>query len=278
MWHSRAFSLPAFSAVRTSESSETIVGNRRGTGPDLIMSPILAVKEVTKSFGGLKAVDQVSFEVESGKIIVIIGPNGAGKTTLFNLISGFMPPDAGDVLFEGASLAGRPPPRIARLGLVRSFQIMQVFPDMSVRDVVTAAALLRLPMNAAVAYAEDVLADVGLAHKADAKPPSLSLQDRKLLEIAKCIATRPKLLLLDEVMAGLTLAEARTPLALIRRMREQGLTFVLVEHVMPIVMDIADGIIVINFGRKVAEGSPQEIVNNQAVRDAYFGEAIDAAH
>jgi branched-chain amino acid transport system ATP-binding protein len=242
------------------------------------MSPILAVKEVTKSFGGLKAVDQVSFEVESGKIIVIIGPNGAGKTTLFNLISGFMPVDAGDVLFEGASLAGRPPPRIAQLGLVRSFQIMQVFPDMNVRDVVTAAALLRLPMKAAVAHADDVLADVGLAHKADAKPPSLSLQDRKLLEIAKCIATRPKLLLLDEVMAGLTLAEARTPLALIRRMREQGLTFVLVEHVMPIVMDIADSIIVINFGRKVAEGSPQEIVNDQAVRDAYFGEAIDAAH
>jgi branched-chain amino acid transport system ATP-binding protein len=242
------------------------------------MSPILAVKEVAKSFGGLKAVDQVSFEVETGKIVVIIGPNGAGKTTLFNLISGFMPADAGEVLFEGVSLAGRAPPRIAQLGLVRSFQIMQVFPDMNVRDVVTAAALLRLPMNAAVAYAEEVLADVGLAHKADAKPPSLSLQDRKLLEIAKCIATRPKLLLLDEVMAGLTLAEARTPLALIRRMREQGLTFVLVEHVMPIVMDIADRIIVINFGRKVAEGSPQEIVNDQAVRDAYFGEAIDAAH
>jgi branched-chain amino acid transport system ATP-binding protein len=182
------------------------------------------------------------------------------------------------VLFEGVSLAGRAPPRIAQLGLVRSFQIMQVFPDMNVRDVVTAAALLRLPMKAAVAHADNVLADVGLAHKADAKPPSLSLQDRKLLEIAKCIATRPKLLLLDEVMAGLTLAEARTPLALIRRMREQGLTFVLVEHVMPIVMDIADRIIVINFGRKVAEGSPQEIVNDQAVRDAYFGEAIDAAH
>ena len=142
----------------------------------------------------------------------------------------------------------------------------------------TAAALLRLPMNAAVKYAEEVLADVGLAHKSDAKPPSLSLQDRKLLEIAKCIATRPKLLLLDEVMAGLTLAEARTPLALIRRMRQQGLTFVLVEHVMPIVMDIADRIIVLNFGRKVAEGSPQEIVNNEAVRDAYFGEAVDVAH
>jgi branched-chain amino acid transport system ATP-binding protein len=242
------------------------------------MSPILAVKEVTKSFGGLKAVDGVSFDIRRGDIVVIIGPNGAGKTTLFNLISGFIPPDQGDVTFEGASLAGRTPPHIARLGLVRSFQIMQVFPDMSVRDVVTAAALLRLPMNEAVAHAERVLADVGLERKADARPPSLSLQDRKLLEVAKCIATQPKLILLDEVMAGLTLAEARTPLGLIRRMREQGLTFVLVEHVMPIVMDIADRIIVINFGRKVAEGSPQEIVNDQAVRDAYFGEAIDAAH
>ena len=241
------------------------------------MLPLLSVKGVTKSFGGLTAVDDVSFDVEAGEIVVIIGPNGAGKTTLFNLISGFVPPDEGEVVFEGARLAGYAPPRIAGLGLVRSFQIMQVFPDMSVRDVVTAAALLRLPMNAAVAYADEVLADVGLAHKAEAKPPSLSLQDRKLLEIAKCIATRPKLLLLDEVMAGLTLGEARTPLALIRRMREEGLTFVLVEHVMPIVMDIADRIIVLSFGRKVAEGSPEEIVNDQAVRDAYFGEAIDAA-
>jgi branched-chain amino acid transport system ATP-binding protein len=242
------------------------------------MSPILAVRGVTKSFGGLRAVDAVSFDIRRGEIVVIIGPNGAGKTTLFNLISGFMPPDEGDVSFEGASLAGRTPPHIARLGLVRSFQIMQVFPDMSVRDVVTAAALLRLPMNEAVGHAGRVLADVGLERKADARPPSLSLQDRKLLEVAKCIATQPKLILLDEVMAGLTLAEARTPLGLIRRMRESGLTFVLVEHVMPIVMDIADRIIVINFGRKVAEGSPQEIVNDQAVRDAYFGEAIDAAH
>jgi branched-chain amino acid transport system ATP-binding protein len=242
------------------------------------MPPILEVREVTKSFGGLKAVDGVSFDIAAGEIVVVVGPNGAGKTTLFNLISGFMPPDHGDVLFEGMSLRGRAPPWIARIGLVRSFQIMQVFPDLNVRDVVTAAALLRLPMRAAIAHAERVLADIGLSHKADAKPPSLSQQDRKLLEIAKCIATGPKLLLLDEVMAGLTLAEARTPLALIRRMREQGLTFVLVEHVMPIVMEIADRIIVINFGRKVAEGSPQEIVNDQAVRDAYFGEALDAAH
>src|SRR4051794_4523322 len=161
------------------------------------MSPILEVRHVTKSFGGLKAVEDVSFAVEPGKIIVIIGPNGAGKTTLFNLISGFMPPDEGEVRFEGASLGGRPPPHIARLGLVRSFQLMQVFPDMNVREVVTAAALLRLPMKAALAHADGVLADIGLAHKADAKPPSLSLQDRKLLEIAKCIATQPKLLLLD---------------------------------------------------------------------------------
>src|SRR5947209_19588569 len=137
------------------------------------MSPLLWVKGVTKSFGGLTAVDGVSFDVQPGEIVVIIGPNGAGKTTLFNLISGFMPPDEGDVLFEGASLAGRAPPTIARLGLVRSFQIMQVFPDMGVRDVLTAAALLRLPMNAAVAHAERVLAAVGLERKADARPPSL---------------------------------------------------------------------------------------------------------
>src|SRR4051794_867518 len=160
------FSLRMFSAVRLSESSKTILAAHGGGRTQRFspsMSAILQVSHVTKSFGGLKAVDDVSFEVEPGKIIVIIGPNGAGKTTLFDLISGFMAPDDGEVAFEGASLAGRPPPHIARLGLVRSFQIMQVFPDMSVRDVVTAAALLRLPMNAAVEWADDVLADVGLA-------------------------------------------------------------------------------------------------------------------
>jgi branched-chain amino acid transport system ATP-binding protein len=239
---------------------------------------ILETRGLTKEFKGFVAVKDVALKVRRGSIHALIGPNGAGKTTCFNLLTKFLPPTRGTIRFKDRDITRLRPAQVARLGLVRSFQIMQVFPDMSVRDVVTAAALLRLPMNQAVAFAEEVLADVGLAHKAEAKPPSLSLQDRKLLEIAKCIATKPRLLLLDEVMAGLTLGEARTPLDLIRRMRTHGLTFVLVEHVMPIVMDIADRIIVINFGRKVAEGPPQEIVNNQAVRDAYFGEAIDAAH
>ena len=240
------------------------------------MAPILDVEGVGKRFGGLRAVDGVSFSVETGEIVGLIGPNGAGKTTLFGLISGFLPLDEGDVRFEGRSLRGLAPPRIARLGLVRSFQIVQVFADMTVRDAVTAAALLRLPMRAAAAKAEEVLHEIGLGPKADAKPPSLSLQDRKLLEIAKCVATRPRLVLLDEVMAGLTLAEAQGPISVIRRLRDSGLTFVLVEHVMPIVMGLADRVTVLNFGRKVAEGTPDEIVRNAAVRDAYFGEAVDA--
>ena len=195
---------------------------------------------------------------------------------MFGLISGFLPLTSGEVRFDGARINGVPPHQLVRRGLVRSFQIVQVFADMTVRDAVTAAALLRLPMRAAAAKADEVLHEIGLGPKADTKPPSLSLQDRKLLEIAKCVATRPRLILLDEVMAGLTLAEAQGPISVIRRLRESGLTFVLVEHVMPIVMGLADRVMVLNFGRKVAEGTPDEIVRNEAVRDAYFGEAVDA--
>ena len=147
---------------------------------------------------------------------------------------------------------------------------------MTVVDAVTAAALLRLPLRKAMDRANEILVRVGLAGKHDETPGNLSLQDRKLLELAKCLATDPKLILLDEVMAGLTLAEAEVPVGIIRELRAAGITFVLVEHVMPIVMKTADRIVVLNFGEKIAEGTPGEIVANQAVRDAYFGEELDA--
>jgi len=237
---------------------------------------ILEVEGVTKRFGGLVAVDAVSFAVQSGEILGIIGPNGAGKTTLFGLISGFLPPSAGDVRFEGRSIVGTAPHLLVKEGLVRSFQIVQTFADMSTLDVVTTAALVRRPLREAIDYAALILKRVGLSGKEFLTPKQLSLQDKKLLEVAKCVATDPRLILLDEVMAGLTLAETEAPLAVIRDLNAQGVTIVMIEHVMPVIMRAAHRMIVINFGARIAEGTPQEILEDKAVKDAYFGDHIDA--
>jgi branched-chain amino acid transport system ATP-binding protein len=237
---------------------------------------ILEVDNVTKRYGGLVAVDSVSFAVAPGEILGIIGPNGAGKTTLFGLISGFIPPSKGDVRLDGASIVGTPPHLLVRSGLVRSFQIVQTFADMSTLDVVTTAALTRRPLNEAIAFAADVLARVGLAGKERLTPKQLSLQDKKLLEVAKCVATEPRLILLDEVMAGLTLAETEAPLAVIRELNAQGVTIVMIEHVMPVIMRAAHRMIVLNFGAKIAEGTPQEMLADKAVVEAYFGDHVDA--
>jgi branched-chain amino acid transport system ATP-binding protein len=240
------------------------------------LKPLLRVVGVTKRFGGLTAVDGVTFDVTPQEIVALIGPNGAGKTTLFSLISGFQPVDGGSVAFEGQDVTGFAPARMVRLGLARSFQIVQVFADLTVHEAVTAAALMRHSMADALKKADETLALVGLSERKFSVTPELSLQDRKLLEVAKCLATEPTLILLDEVMAGLTLSEAEVVLDVIRRLRSEGMTFVLVEHVMPIVMSIADRIVVMNFGQKVADGPPKEIIENQFVRDAYFGEDLHA--
>lgn len=237
---------------------------------------ILEIKGLTKRFGGLTAVNNVSFSVEQGEILGIIGPNGAGKTTLFSLISGFQPPSAGDVTYQGESIVGVPPHVLVERGLVRSFQIVQTFADMDVIDVVTTAALSRRPMREAEDYAGDVIRRVGLEGKERLTPSSLSLQDKKLLEVAKCVATEPRLILLDEVMAGLTLAETEAPLAVIRELNRQGVTVVMVEHVMPVIMRAATRIVVINFGEKIAEDTPKNVVEDKRVIDAYFGELADA--
>ncbi len=237
---------------------------------------ILAVEGLTKSFGGLTAVNGVSFSVEAGEILGVIGPNGAGKTTLFSLISGFLPPTSGDVLFDGRSIVGQPPHVLVRRGLARSFQIVQTFADMSVLDVVTTAALSRRPVRAAIEFAAFSIARVGLAGKEKLTPASLSLQDKKLLEVAKCIATEPRLILLDEVMAGLTLHETEAPMAVIRELNAQGVTIVMVEHVMPVIMRAATRLVVVNFGQKIAEGAPAEVVEDKRVIEAYFGADMDA--
>ena len=233
---------------------------------------LLEVETITKRFGGLVAVNAVSFSVEKGEILGIIGPNGAGKTTLFGLISGFIRPDAGSVRFEDTRINGVAPERLVRRGLVRSFQIVQTFADMTALDVITTAALVRRPLREARAYAGDVLARVGLAGKEHLTPAALSLQDKKLLEVAKCVATDARLILLDEVMAGLTMAETEAPLAIIRDLNTAGVTFIMVEHVMPVIMRAASRLVVINFGEKIAEGPPAEIVRDRNVIDAYFGE------
>jgi branched-chain amino acid transport system ATP-binding protein len=238
--------------------------------------PLLEVEGITKRFGGLVAVNAVSFAVEPGEILGIIGPNGAGKTTLFGLISGFIRPDAGSVRFDGQRITGVAPERLVRRGLARSFQIVQTFADMSALDVVTTAALVKRPLTEAVRHAAEVLRRVGLSGKEHLTPASLSLQDKKLLEVAKCVATDARLILLDEVMAGLTLAETEAPLAVIRELNRQGVTFIMVEHVMPVIMRAATRLVVINFGEKIAEGTPETIVRDQNVIDAYFGEALDA--
>ncbi len=188
---------------------------------------ILEVKGLTRRFGGLVAVNNLDFSVAQGEILAVIGPNGAGKSTAFGLVSGFLRPDAGRVSFDGRDITGLAPHRIVEQGLARSFQIVEIFADMTVVDAVTAAALLRLPLRKAVDRANEILVHVGLASKHDENPGNLSLQDRKLLELAKCLATDPKLILLDEVMAGLTLAEAEVPVGIIRELRAAGITFVL---------------------------------------------------
>jgi branched-chain amino acid transport system ATP-binding protein len=236
----------------------------------------LDVARVTKRFGGLVALNDVSFSVAKGEILGIIGPNGAGKTTLFSVISGFMPPSAGEVRFDGAGIGGVSPDRLVRRGLMRSFQIVQTFADMTTLDVVTTAALTRRPIREAIEYAAEVLARVGLRGKERMTPLTLSLQDKKLLELAKCVAADPRCILLDEVMAGLTMGETAAPLAVIRELNGQGVTIVMVEHVMPVIMRLATRIVVLNFGQKIAEATPDEIVRDQRVIDAYFGEHLDA--
>nr|WP_205523477.1 ABC transporter ATP-binding protein [Rhodopseudomonas sp. BR0C11] len=222
------------------------------------------------------ALNDVSFGVEKGEILGIIGPNGAGKTTLFGVVSGFIAPSSGDVRFDGQRITGISPDRLTRRGLVRSFQIVQTFADMTTLEVVTTAALTRRPLRQAIDYAAEVLTRVGLGAKLDETPATLSLQDKKLLEVAKCVATDPQCILLDEVMAGLTMAETEAPMAIIRELNRSGVTIVMVEHVMPVIMRMATRMVVINFGEKIAEGTPDEIIKDRKVIDAYFGEHLDA--
>lgn len=240
-------------------------------------APLLDVHGVTKRFGGLLANDDVSFTVSEGEIVSIIGPNGAGKSTLFNCVTGFYRPDAGAVRYRGRDITRLAADRICKLGIARTFQIVQVITDMTVLENVMTGAFLRTARNrAAREEAEEVLRFAGLHEKLDAAATSLTIEDKKRLEVSMALATRPKLLMLDESMAGLNPVELRGMIALLRRVRESGVTLVIVEHVMEAVMELSDRVIVINSGRKIVEGPPKEVVVNPQVVQAYLGDRYRA--
>lgn len=236
---------------------------------------LLELQGVGKRFGGLKALDDVSFSIDSGEMVGLMGANGAGKTTLFSLVAGNERPSAGEIRLDGRSLAGRRADQVAARGIARTFQIVRPFRGLTVRENARIGALFgsaeRRP-DAADEFALSILADVGLADRADALAGSLTLAGQKRLEIARALAQRPRLLLLDEVMAGLTPTEIADAMAMIRRIKEKhGLTVLVIEHVMSALMDLCQRIIVLHHGMKIAEGTPQAIARDPRVLDAYLG-------
>ena len=237
---------------------------------------ILEGNAVTKHFGGLAAVSDVDFGVDCGEVVGLIGPNGAGKTTLFNLISGALIPDSGTIRFHEHNITGLKPHLICRRGLARTFQSVRVFPHMSVRANVQVAALFGGADGISAAEANratvELLEFVGLSDVGAVLAKDLKLPNQKRLEVARAMATKPELLLLDELMAGLNPTEVAQAMELVTRIRDKGITIFMIEHVMKAIMNVCDRIIVLNYGEKIAEGTPQEIATSKMVVEVYLGE------
>jgi branched-chain amino acid transport system ATP-binding protein len=236
------------------------------------MSALLSLERVSKRFRGLLAVDGVSFQVAAGELFAIIGPNGAGKTTLFNMIAGSIAADQGSISFAGEPIDGLPPDAICRRGIARTFQLVRPFPGLTAEDNVVIGALLHSrDVDNARAQAQDVLRRLDLFNQRNRVAATLTLSDRKRLEVARALATRPRLLLLDEVMAGLRPTESDRMVAILRSLNGDGLTIVLIEHVMRAVMALASNVLVLDHGIAIAQGQPEAVVRDPIVVRSYLG-------
>jgi len=239
------------------------------------MTALLSVAGVALTYGGLQAVQDLDLTLNEGEILGLIGPNGAGKSTVFNLINGVFPPDAGRVLLEGREITGEPPYRVARHGLARAHQIVQPLLGLSVLDNCTVGACFgreNLPLNRAREVAREVAESVGLGDRLDTLASALTTTGKKRLELARALSARPRVLLLDEVLSGLNPTETELMIQTVRRIREGGIAILMIEHIMRAIMSLSDRIVVLNVGRKLAEGTPNEVANNPDVIAAYLGD------
>ncbi|MDO8876008.1 MAG: ABC transporter ATP-binding protein [Pseudolabrys sp.] len=242
---------------------------------------MLKITNLSKSFAGLRAISDLSFDVPAGQFFGIIGANGAGKTTLLNLITGYMPPSSGTIEFEGKAIHGLPPYKIAHLGIGRTFQITQPFAEMSVLDNVMTGALFsqnggRRSIAEARTMCDEPLRIVGLTEQASLPAGALTLGGKKKLELARVLATEPKLLLLDEVMGGLTHDEIEDLIAALKRIHASGTTVVMIEHLVHVILDLCEHVFVLNFGRELFRGSPNDVVSHPEVIEAYLGKPLEA--
>lgn len=241
------------------------------------LKTLLEIKNITMKFGSLVANEDVSFTIHENEIVSLIGPNGAGKTTLFNCITGFYKPYSGNVIYEGKDVTGMASYEICKLGITRTFQIVKTLNEMTVEEnVMTGAFLHTSSRKKAEEITKEILETTGLVPKKDVLGANLTIADRKRVEIARALATNPRILMLDECMAGLNQTEIKDVMSLCLRLKEKGLSLLIVEHIMEAIMPISDNVVVLNAGRKITEGPPQEVVNNEEVIKAYLGERYHA--